>query len=127
MMNKFRYRGKTLEELQAMSLEEFKKLVTSRERRMLNRMNEKEKAFIEKVNNSKENAFIKTQLRDMVVLPSFVNKKIGIYNGKEYVSVIIQPEMIGHRLGEFSQTRKEVKHSGAGIGATRSSKNVAKK
>ena len=60
----------------------------------------------------------------MVVFPDMVGAKVGIYNGKEFVQVEIQPEMMGHRLGEFSLTRKAPKHSGPGIGATRSSKFV---
>ena len=127
MAKKFMFRGKSLEELQKMSIKDFSKLVKSRARRKLERLDEKDKAFIKKVNETQGDKLIKTHLRDMVVLPSFVGKKIGIYNGKEFVAVNILPEMIGHRLGEFSQTRKDVKHSGAGIGATRSSKNVARK
>ncbi|EQD36115.1 30S ribosomal protein S19P, partial [mine drainage metagenome] len=47
---------------------------------------------------------------------------VQVHNGKEYVKFEIKPEMIGHYLGEFAQTRKSVKHSGPGVGATRSSK-----
>jgi small subunit ribosomal protein S19 len=57
----------------------------------------------------------------MVILPEMVGLKFGIHNGKEFVVVEIIPEMIGHRLGEFSQTRKKVTHGAPGIGATRSS------
>jgi small subunit ribosomal protein S19 len=60
----------------------------------------------------------------MVIIPEMVGVKIGIHNGKEYVSVDIKPEMLGHRLGEFAMTRKPVKHSSPGFGATRSSKFV---
>ncbi len=127
MAKKFMFRGKELEELQKMSLKDISVLLKSRARRKLGRLTDKEKDFIKKVESTEGDKLIKTHLRDMVVLPSFVGKKIGVYNGKEFVAVTIQPEMIGHRLGEFSQTRKEVKHSGAGIGATRSSKNVARK
>jgi small subunit ribosomal protein S19 len=56
------------------------------------------------------------------VLPDFVGKTVAIHNGKEFVNVEIKPEMIGHYLGEFAMTRKTVKHSGPGVGATRSSK-----
>jgi len=65
---------------------------------------------------------VKTHCRDMIILPSFVGKTIGVHNGKEFQPVKIQPEMIGHYLGEFALTRKRVKHSGPGVGATRSSK-----
>jgi small subunit ribosomal protein S19 len=58
----------------------------------------------------------------MIVLPEFVGRKIAVYNGKEFQEVLIQQEMIGHYLGEFALTRKPVKHTGPGVGATRSSK-----
>ncbi|MFQ5891960.1 MAG: ribosomal protein S19 family protein, partial [Candidatus Methanofastidiosia archaeon] len=44
-----------------------------------------------------------------------------IYNGKEYKIVELKPEMLGHYFGEFSLSRKKVKHSTPGIGATKSS------
>ncbi|NPA38639.1 MAG: 30S ribosomal protein S19 [Candidatus Nanohaloarchaeota archaeon] len=128
MVKEFRFRGKTLEELQKMNLKELAQLFKSRVRRkMLRGFNEKELKFIKKVEKAKEGAFIKTHLRDMIILPTFVGKTIGVYNGKEFVAVKIRPEMIGHRLGEFSITRKVPKHSGPGIGATRSTKHVGRK
>ena len=51
-----------------------------------------------------------------------LEKQIGIYTGKEYTKIDITPEMLGHRLGEFTYNRKSVAHSGPGIGATRGSK-----
>jgi small subunit ribosomal protein S19 len=47
-----------------------------------------------------------------------------VHNGKEYVPVEITAEKLGHRLGEFALTRKQVKHSAPGFGATRSSKYI---
>jgi small subunit ribosomal protein S19 len=64
---------------------------------------------------------IKTHCRNAVILPEMVGLTIGIHNGKSFVNVTIQEEMIGHYLGEFMLTRKGVKHSAPGIGATRSS------
>jgi len=46
---------------------------------------------------------------------------VFIHNGKEFVQIKILPEMLGHRLGEFSATRKKVEHGAPGIGATKSS------
>jgi len=60
----------------------------------------------------------------MVIIPEMVGAKLGVYNGKEFVSLEIKDYMIGHRLGEFILTRKQVKHSAPGFGATRSSKFV---
>ncbi len=58
----------------------------------------------------------------MIILPSFVDHRIDVYNGKEFQRVDIQANMIGHYLGEFALTRQKVKHTGPGVGATRSSK-----
>ena len=78
--------------------------------------------FMEDMKTAKRGDTIRTHLRDMLILPSFVGHKIDIYNGKEFQRVDIQPQMIGHYLGEFSLTRKRVKHTGPGVGATRGSK-----
>ena len=125
MAKKFTFRGKTLEELKKMSLTEFAQLLCSRERRKLNRgLTHAEKRLVEKL---QKKDFVKTHCRDMIVLPSFVGKTIAIYNGKTFVSVTIEPEMIGMRLGEFAPTRAEVKHSSPGIGATRSTAHASVK
>ena len=58
----------------------------------------------------------------MIILPSFIGQRIDVHNGKEFQRVDIQPNMIGHYLGEFALTRSKVKHTGPGVGATRSSK-----
>ncbi|MCD6478198.1 MAG: 30S ribosomal protein S19 [Candidatus Aenigmarchaeota archaeon] len=122
-MAKFLFRGKTLEELQKMSIDEFLDLLTSRKRRSLKRgISREQKKLLKKLKEGK--SFVKTKKRDMIILPEMVGKKIGIYNGKEYVPVEITPEMIGLYLGEMVLTRKEVRHSSPGMGATRSSKFV---
>ncbi|GGM71974.1 30S ribosomal protein S19 [Thermogymnomonas acidicola] len=117
----FTYRGYTLEQLQKMDLQEVMKLLTARARRSLTReMNYEQKVLFEKLNSDEQN--IKTHVRDMIILPRFVGKIVEVYNGNSFVKFEIKPEMIGHYLGEFAMTRKEVKHSGPGVGATRSSK-----
>lgn len=124
-IKEFKYMGLSFEEVSKLKLEEFMKLIPSRERRSIKRgFTDTEKSLIKKANQSKPGGFIKTHARDMVVLPEFVGKRFGIHNGKEYVAVDITEEMLGHRLGEFAQTRKQVTHSGPGMGATRSSKFV---
>jgi small subunit ribosomal protein S19 len=50
---------------------------------------------------------------------------IGVLNGKGYISCEGYRDMLGHRLGEFTLTRKAVKHGAAGIGATRSSASMS--
>lgn len=125
MAREFHYRGKTLEELQKMSIEEFMQLLPSRERRSIKRgLTGVEKKLLRKIQTKPKTFFIKTHSRDMIILPIMVGRKIGIHDGKEFKSTEIKPEMVGHRLGEFAITRKAVKHSGPGMGATRSSKYV---
>ena len=118
----FRYRGYTLEQLKEMPLEELAKLLPARERRKIKRgFNEQEEKLLRKL---KKKDTVRTHCRDMVVLPEMVGKVIFVHNGKDFVRVEIKPEMIGHRLGEFALTRRFEKHSGPGVGATRSSKYV---
>lgn len=125
MAVKFTYRGKTLEELQKMDLIEFRKLLTSRERRSLKRgFTEEQKKLIKRMKRLGKNKVIRTHVRDMIILPEMIGYKFGVYNGKEFVVIEIKPEMIGHRLGEFTLTRKRPKHSAPGFGATRSSSHV---
>jgi small subunit ribosomal protein S19 len=128
-MAKFYFRGKTFEELEKMSLEEFSQLLDARKRRSLKRgFNKHQKKLLQKIRKFKgKDKLIRTQSRDMVILPEMVGSKIGVYNGKEYVPIIITKEMIGRYLGEFALTRKRVIHSAPGVGATRSSKFVALK
>lgn len=118
----FSYRGYTLEELQSMTLQELLPLLPARARRSYQRgPNREQQRFIERLRSNKKE-ILKTHSRDIVVLPDFVGKKVAVYNGKEFKVVEILPEMIGHYLGEFALTRRFDKHSGPGVGATRSSK-----
>ena len=129
MAKKFAFRGKSIEELQAMTLEEFSKLLTSRQRRSMKRgFTNVEKKLLEKVRKHKgKDKLLRTHAREMVIVPEMVGSKIGVHNGQTYQSVIITESMLGHVLGEFALTRNRVKHSSPGIGATRSSKFVALK
>lgn len=126
MVKKFMYRGKSLEELDSMTLEDFSKLLNARERRKLKHGFTKQgKKLLEAVRRSKgKDKLVRTHVRDMIVLPEMVGAKLGIYNGKEFKMIIIDAGMVGHRLGEFALTRQKVKHSAPGLGATRSSKFV---
>lgn len=118
----FTYRGYSIEELQAMSLPDLVPLLPARARRSFARgMNREQQRFIERMRSNKKD-ILRTHRRDVIVLPDFVGKKVAVYNGKEYIVVEIIPEMIGHYLGEFALTRRFEKHSGPGVGATRSSK-----
>ncbi|MFH0829619.1 MAG: 30S ribosomal protein S19 [Candidatus Aenigmatarchaeota archaeon] len=121
MVKIFSYKGKSIEELQKMSLEDFSKLLPSRQRRSLRRgMTPLEKKVLEKIRTSKKP--VRTHEREMIIVPEMVGKKMSIHAGKDWVALDITAEMLGHRLGEFALTRKKVQHSSPGVGATRSSK-----
>lgn len=116
----FSYRGKTLEELRAMGLSELIELFPARSRRTLKRgIPHRQKKLMENIEKNKGK--LRTHAREMIILPAMVEKTIGIYNGKEFVNITIKPEMIGHALGEFADTRKRIAHSSPGVGATKSS------
>jgi len=55
---------------------------------------------------------IKTWSRASNISPEMVGITFGIHNGKEFIAVLITEDMVGHRLGEFSPTRKFVRHGG---------------
>jgi len=121
----FRYRGKTLDELNAMSTEALLELLPSRARRSLNRgVSEEKRKLLEDARAMKEGKLkgdIKTHARDMIVLPTMVGLTISIHNGREFVPLEVKPEMIGRYLGEYVITNKKVVHGTPGIGASRSS------
>lgn len=119
-------KGKTVEELKKLSINELAQLLTARQRRTIKRgTTEQQKILLEKLRANQKS--IETHCRDMVILPEMVGATIKVHQGKEFVSVAIEPEMIGHYLGEFALTRKKVAHSAPGIGATRSSASLSVK
>lgn len=124
----FSFRGKTLEELKQMDIREFAKLLKSNEKRTVLRRADEIQKFInratKKITKKKP---IRTHSRYLVIVPNMVGLRVGVYNGKDFVSVQIEKEMLGHRLGEFAATRAKVKHGAAGVGATRSSAAMAVK
>ncbi|MBS7655373.1 30S ribosomal protein S19 [Candidatus Bathyarchaeota archaeon] len=130
MPREFTYRGYTLTQLQQMSMDEFIKLLPSRQRRsLLKGLTEQQKILLTKIrkikhSSSKSEKPIKTHCRDMIILPEMIGLTILVHNGKEFVSIEIKPEMIGHYLGEFAITNKRVVHGTPGIGASRSSMYV---
>ena len=94
----FTYRGMTVADLQKLGLMEFAQMLPSRARRSLKRgMPEVQKRLLEKVEQNKKK--LRTHAREMVILPQMVGKQILVYNGKEFVPVDVQPEMLGHKLG----------------------------
>jgi len=131
MPKEFTYRGNTIDGLQSMSMDEFIRLLPSRQRRSLQRgLTPEQRTLLEKIRrarkvlNEGEKAAIKTHARNMVILPEMVGVTVLVHNGKEFTPVEIAPEMIGHYLGEFAITNRPVKHGSPGIGASRSSMYV---
>ncbi|MEI6810644.1 MAG: 30S ribosomal protein S19 [Candidatus Nomurabacteria bacterium] len=55
---------------------------------------------------------IKTWIRRCDISPEMVGFTFGIYNGKTHIEVLINEDMVGHKLGEFSPTRKFTRHGG---------------
>ena len=125
MPKEFRYRGKTLEELNTMSTEALLELLPSMARRSLNRgVSAEKRKLLEDARAKKEGKLdgeIKTHARDMIVLPTMVGLTIAVHNGREFVNLEVKPEMIGRYLGEYVITNKKVVHGTPGIGASRSS------
>ncbi len=122
----FRFRGKTLEQLRQLSIEEFALLCNSRARRSLLRGFDrhllKKIARAEKEGKKKP---IRTHKRDTIVIPQMVGLQFAIHKGNDFDIIEIKPDMLGHYLGEFAMTRKRLVHGKAGIGATRSSTAIS--
>jgi small subunit ribosomal protein S19 len=62
--------------------------------------------------NPQEKRVIKTWSRSCTITPEMVGFTIGVYNGKMHIPVLIVENMVGHKLGEFSHTRKFLRHGG---------------
>ncbi len=132
MPKEFHYRGYGLADLLAMSMDEFIRLLPSRQRRSLQRgLSQDQRGLLEAVRKVKQGQAetqkvqtIKTHARDMIILPEMVGATLLVHNGKEFITIEIKPEMIGHYIGEFAITNKPVKHGVPGIGASRSSMYV---
>lgn len=62
--------------------------------------------------NPLETGMIKTWKRACVISPEMLGFIFGVHNGKTHIEVLVTEDMVGHRLGEFSPTRKFLKHGG---------------
>lgn len=131
MAKELLFKGKTIEELKAMSLVDFAKMLPSRQRRSLKRgFTPLQKKLLDKITKYKAGKTkkpVKTQCRDMIILPEMVGLVIHVHKGKVFEPIGIEIEMLGHYLGEFTMTRSKVQHSAPGIGATKSSSAVSVK
>jgi len=130
MPKQFAYRGYNIQQLQAMSMDEFILLLPSRQRRSLQRgLTQQQRILLENIRKAKQDEEqqktpVKTHARDMIILPEMVGVTVLVHNGKQFSPVEIIPEMVGHYIGEFAITNKPVKHGSPGIGASRSSMYV---
>ena len=71
--------------------------------------------LLKKISNVKpggKKAMIKTWSRRSTIVPEMIGHTIYVHNGKEHLPVFIVENMIGHKLGEFSPTRKFIAHGG---------------
>lgn len=59
-----------------------------------------------------DRTIIKTWSRRAVISPEMVGVTFGVHNGKDFINLLVSEEMVGHRLGEFSPTRKFKRHGG---------------
>ncbi|HLD00433.1 MAG TPA: 30S ribosomal protein S19 [Candidatus Nanoarchaeia archaeon] len=120
----FTWQGRTEDEIKQLEIDEFIKLIPARPRRSLKRgFTAPQKSLLKRIEAGDNN--IKTHCRNMIIVPKMIGKTLRVYNGREFLPIVITVDMIGHTLGEFSHTRRTVTHSAAGIGATRSSKAVS--
>jgi len=124
----FTFKGKTIDELKTLSVRQFAGLIKSRNRRTVLRNFQQVEDFVnrarEKISKGKR---VKTHKRDLIIVPELIGMKIQIYNGNKFVPVEVTGEMLGHKFGEFAPTRARIKHSKAGVGATKGSKHKSKK
>ncbi len=60
---------------------------------------------IESMNNKGEKRVIKTWSRRSTIVPDLLGHTIAVHNGKQFVPVYVQENMVGHKLGEFAPTR----------------------
>ena len=125
MVKEFKYRGVSTEELQNLSLEKLFELLPARQRRSLTRgVTDDKRKLLEETKLAKAGKLtnpIKTHLRDVIIMPYMVGVTINVFSGKEFLPVVVKPEMVGHDLGEYALTNKRVIHGAPGVGASRSS------
>ncbi len=67
---------------------------------------------VETLNKNNKKEVIKTYSRRSTIYPAFVGHTFAVHNGREFIPVYITEDMVGHKLGEFSQTRKFGGHAG---------------
>lgn len=61
---------------------------------------------VKAMNKSEKKEVIKTWSRRSTIYPEFIGHTFAVHNGKEFIPVYVTEDMVGHKLGEFSMTRK---------------------
>lgn len=64
------------------------------------------------LNTAGKKEVLKTWSRRSTIYPEFVGHTFAVHNGKEFIPVYVTEDMVGHKLGEFSMTRKFTGHTG---------------
>ncbi|HEX9915168.1 MAG TPA: 30S ribosomal protein S19 [Candidatus Bathyarchaeia archaeon] len=121
MPKNFQYRGRTVNELRAMSMDEFISILPARMRRSLRRgLSSDQRIVLEKLRRNQGKP-IRTHARDMIILPEMIGKSVFVHTGKEFKEIKVTEKMLGHYMGEFAISINLVRHGRPGIGASRSS------
>ncbi|PIQ69395.1 MAG: 30S ribosomal protein S19 [Candidatus Tagabacteria bacterium CG_4_10_14_0_2_um_filter_40_13] len=73
-----------------------------------------DQSILEKISRVKPGSagIIKTWARNSTISPEMIGYAFGVHNGKDFIEVRVTEDMVGHRLGEFSMTRKFTAHGG---------------
>jgi small subunit ribosomal protein S19 len=123
MPKDFVFQGLNEEQLKAVSMDEFIRMLPSRMRRSLRRgLPEEHRILIEKIRAWQPgDKPLKTHARNLIILPEMIGKTVNVFSGRDFVEVQIDLKKVGHYLGEYSITNTPVRHGRPGIGASRSS------
>ena len=125
------YRGVELDKLLDMKLDEVVNMMNSRQQRRFRKgtVGGKYDRLIKKLRIAKRDSvpgekpiFVKTHLRNAIIVPEMCGSVVEVYGGKYWNPVEVKADMIGHYLAEYSLTYKPIRHGKVGQGATRSSK-----
>src|SRR3989442_14018589 len=119
MPRQFTYRGHNMEEVKQMSMDEFIKLLPSRQRRsLLKGLTNDQRTLLEHIRQSRrENGNgggktvpVKTHTRDMIIIPEMLGLTLHLHSGKEIFAIEIKPGIIGHFLCEVPITNQKDVH-----------------
>ena len=77
-------------------------------------VDEKLSKKVAQMNESGKKKVLKTWSRRSMITPELIGHTFAVHNGNKFIPVFINENMVGHKLGEFSPTRKFVAHGGVG-------------